>query len=38
MSKGHEHPVCGKYTLQLYTTNQLRSTNCDTVVKKCQAS
>lgn len=29
MAKGHECPLCGTYT-----TNQLKCTNCDTVVKK----
>lgn len=36
MAKGHECPKCRKYTLQPYTTNQLKCTNCDTVVKKDQ--
>ncbi len=36
VAKGHECPVCGKYTLQPYTTNQLKCTSCDTVIKKSQ--
>lgn len=36
MAKGHECPNCGKNTLQPYTTNQLKCSNCDTVVKKDQ--
>ena len=38
MAKGHECPVCGRNTLQAYTTNQLKCTKCDTVVKKDQLS
>lgn len=34
MAKGYECPVCGTYTLQPYTTNQLKCTQCETVVKK----
>jgi ribosomal protein L37AE/L43A len=34
MAKGHECPSCGKNTLQPYTTNQLKCSNCDTIVKK----
>lgn len=34
MPKGHKCPVCGKYTLQAHTTNQLRCSACETVVKK----
>lgn len=34
MAKGHKCPSCGQYTLQPYTTNQLRCTQCDTIVKK----
>lgn len=36
MAKGDECPKCGKHTLQPYTTNQLKCSNCDTVVKKDQ--
>lgn len=36
MAKGHKCPACGRNTLQPYTTNQLRCTHCDTVVKKAQ--
>jgi len=36
MPKGHKCPNCGKHTLQPYTTNQLKCSNCDTVVKKDQ--
>ena len=36
MPKGHKCPVCDKFTLQPYTTNQLKCSNCDTVVKKDQ--
>ncbi len=38
MAKGHECPVCGKYTLQPYTTNQLKCTNCSSIVKKARVS
>jgi len=40
MPKGHRCPVCGKYTLQPYTTNQLRCSDasCQTVVKKDRVS
>lgn len=34
MPKGHKCKVCGQYKLQPYTTNQLRCSNCQTVVKK----
>lgn len=34
MAKGHACPTCGRHMLQPYTTNQLRCTNCSTVVKK----
>jgi ribosomal protein L37AE/L43A len=34
MAKGHKCPVCGKYTLQPHTTNQLKCSDCQTVVKK----
>ena len=34
MPKGHKCPNCGKQTLQPYTTNQLRCTSCETIVKK----
>lgn len=34
MPKGHLCPVCQTYTLQPYTTNQLKCSKCDTVVKK----
>jgi ribosomal protein L37AE/L43A len=36
MAKGKACPVCGKNTLQPYTTNQLRCSACETVVKKDQ--
>ena len=36
MAKGHLCPNCGKNTLQPYTTNQLKCTNCETVVKRDQ--
>lgn len=36
MAKGHECPNCHMNTLQPYTTNQLKCSNCDTVVKKDQ--
>ena len=36
MAKGHECPMCGKNTLQPYTTNQLKCSNCGTTVKKDQ--
>lgn len=38
MPKGHKCPACEKNTLQPYTTNQLRCTNCQTIVKKDRAS
>ena len=34
VAKGHECPVCGRYTLQPYTTNQLKCSSCDTIVRK----
>lgn len=34
MAKGHKCPSCDKNTLQPYTTNQLRCSNCGTIVKK----
>lgn len=34
MAKGHKCPKCNQYKLQPYTTNQLKCSNCDTVVKK----
>ena len=34
MAKGNKCPSCGKYTLQPYTTNQLRCTACGTILKK----
>jgi ribosomal protein L37AE/L43A len=36
VAKGHKCPTCGKNTLQPYTTNQLRCSNCHTTVKKDQ--
>ena len=36
MPKGHKCPVCGRFTLQPYTTNQLKCTGCGTVIKKEQ--
>ncbi|RKE19987.1 TFIIB zinc-binding protein [Streptomyces sp. TLI_171] len=38
MAKGHKCPNCGKNTLQPYTTNQLRCSSCDTIVKKDRLS
>ena len=38
VAKGHECPVCGKNTLHPYTTNQLKCSNCDTIVKKDRVS
>lgn len=32
--KGHKCPVCDRNTLQPYTTNQLKCSQCQTVVKK----
>ena len=34
MAKGHKCPNCGKNTLQPYTTNQLKCSDCGTIVKK----
>jgi ribosomal protein L37AE/L43A len=34
MAKGHKCPACGKYTLQPYTTNQLKCSDCKAVFKK----
>ena len=34
VAKGHECPKCGRNTLQPYTTNQLKCTRCDTIVKR----
>jgi ribosomal protein L37AE/L43A len=34
MAKGHKCPTCGKNTLQPYTTNQLKCSDCGTTVKK----
>ena len=34
MAKGQKCPVCGTYTLQAHTTNQLKCSTCQTVVKK----
>lgn len=38
MAKGHECPVCGKHTLQPYTTNQLKCSHCLVVIKKDRLS
>ena len=36
MPKGHLCPVCDTYTLQPYTTNQLKCSDCGTIVKRDQ--
>jgi DNA-directed RNA polymerase subunit RPC12/RpoP len=36
MPRGYKCPTCGKSTLQPYTTNQLKCSNCETIVKKSQ--
>lgn len=38
MAKGQKCPKCGNYTLQPYTTNQLKCSQCGTIVKKDQIS
>jgi ribosomal protein L37AE/L43A len=38
MPKGHKCPTCGKYTLQPYTTNQLKCSACHTIVRKDRVS
>ncbi len=40
MPKGHKCPVCDRYTLQPYTTNQLRCTNpeCRSIIPKERVS
>jgi ribosomal protein L37AE/L43A len=38
MAKGHKCPACGKYRLQPYTTNQLKCSDCQAVVKKDRVS
>lgn len=34
MAKGYKCPKCGQYTLQAYTTNQLKCSQCATIVRK----
>ncbi len=34
MAKGHQCLMCGEYKMQPHTTNQLKCSNCGTIVKK----
>ena len=38
MENGHECPACGKDTLYPYMRNQMKCTQCDTVVTKDQVA